>query len=174
MKIKMYLIKKLLRKEKILTLSDNYLYLFIEKLFFILSDLLNFHLLCKIYLLKSIFFKEKVFKLLFKNYYLMNIDIFNFSLNRNDIFLLIEYSRKVKGVFFLNKKILINKQINKYIFFKIILFYLNARFFSLEYILFFISMNQVIKNKLQIYYLKNFTFCFKFLFYIYEYIKSNS
>lgn len=98
----------------------------------------------------------------------------DFCLNKNEIFLLCDYSKKVKNVFYLSKKSLINNLVKKLIFIKIIMFYFNKIFISLYWILFFISISKFVNNNMWIYYLKNFTNVFKFLNWLYGYIKSIS
>lgn len=63
MKVKLFLFKKLMKKEQKISLSELSLYVFIEKLFFLLSDLLYFYMICKFYKFNLLNFKNKFFKI---------------------------------------------------------------------------------------------------------------
>lgn len=118
MKIKNIILKKKILKNKNVYLTQNFVYFFIEKLFFILIDLLNLKNLCKIFLFSFVFIKQEKFKIFSKDYIILNLNINYLITNKNNIFDLILYSKNVKGYFKLNKKFLINIHLNTYIFFK--------------------------------------------------------
>jgi len=168
MKVKLILVKRLRKNVNNLQKENKLnIYFFIEKLFFILTDLLNFYKLCFIY--KLYYFKkfDKLNIIIFNNYYILGSNDLTFCYNQYKIFDLCEYSFKVTGLFFYNKKCLINNALNNYNFFKIILIYYKTYYLSLNYIIFFINITKYFNNlinSLLNFYLKNFTIMFKGLF----------
>lgn len=174
MKVRLMLVKKLIyQNKKKINKNFNFIYFFIEKLFFVLTDLLNFYKLCFIYNLIS--YKSLInFKNFYlKNYYILSYLDLNFYQNINNIFDLCLYSFNVKCLFFPNKKCLLITNLMLYNFFKIVIIFYKNVYISLNYFLVFINFKIFLKNSI-FNYLKNFTILFKFLFYFYEYVKSNS
>lgn len=132
MKVKLILLKKNLNKNKNVYFNNTFVYLFIEKLFFLLSDLLTLKTLCKIFFCDIFHFIKKKINLFYRDYIILNMNFNNFIINKNNFFELILYSKKVKGYFKLNKKILINSSLNMYILFKISFFFYKNYVISLN------------------------------------------
>lgn len=146
MKIKLILLKKNLKIQKNVYLDSDFLLFFIEKVFFVLSDLLNLKKLSNYFNFFFINLKKNLLTFFCKDFIICQMDLIKFYCNDKNFFDLFLYSKNIKGFFNLNKKSLINPIIEAYLFIKIIVIFIKNYVYSISYILIFIKNLKFFKN----------------------------